>query len=94
MSKDEIQLLIKSLGEQIATDNNAGDILGMLTRETLKFRDKLFEDNGLKLTVADTRIALGALEAYLQERDPSQILTSEQAALLQIWIDKITIFDK
>ena len=94
MSKDKIQLLIKSLGEQIVTDNNAGDILGTLIKETLRFRDKLSEENGLTLTVADTRIALEALEEFLQNQVPSQVLTSEQASLLQIWIDKITIFSK
>jgi len=94
MSNDEIQLLIKSLGEQIVIDNNAGDILGTLIKETLRFRDKLLEENGLTLTVADTRMALEALEEFFQEREPSQKLTSEQASLLQIWIDKITLFSK
>ena len=92
MSKDDIQLLIKSRGEQIVIDNNAGDILGMLIKETLRFRDKLLEENGLTLTVADTRMALEALEGFFQEREPSQKLTSEQASLLQIWVDKITLF--
>ncbi|MCH8027965.1 MAG: hypothetical protein IID63_07565 [candidate division Zixibacteria bacterium] len=94
MSKDDIKLLIKSLGEQIVIDNNAGDILGTLTKETLRFRDKLLEENGLTLTVADTRIALEALEEFFQDKEPSQKLTSEQASLLQIWIDKITLFSK
>ena len=94
MNNDEIQLLIKSLGEQIVIDNNAGDILGTLTKETLRFRDKLLEENGLTLTVADTRIALEALEEFFQDKEPSQKLTSEQASLLQIWIDKITLFSK
>lgn len=94
MSKDDIQLLVKSLGEQIVIDNNAGDILGMLTKETLRFRDKLLAENGVTLTVADTRIALEALEKFFQKQEPSQVLTSEQASLLQIWIDKITIFSK
>ena len=94
MNNDEIQLLIKSLGEQIVIDNNAGDILGTLTKETLRFRDKLLEENGLTLTVADTRMALEALEEFFQEREPSQKLTPEQAQLLQIWIDKITLFSK
>ena len=94
MSKDDIKLLIRSLGEQIVIDNNAGDILGTLTKETLRFRDKLLEENGLTLTVADTRIALEALEEFFQDKEPSQKLTSEQASLLQIWIDKITLFSK
>ena len=94
MSQEDIQLLIKSLGEQIVTDNNAGDILGTLTREALRFRDKLLEENDLTLTVSDTRIALEALEEFFQDKEPSQKLTPEQASLLQIWIDKITLFDK
>ena len=94
MSKEDIQLLIKSLGEQIVIDNNAGDILRTLTKETLRFRDKLLEENGQTLTVADTRLALEALEEFFQEREPSQKLTPEQASLLQIWIDKITLFSK
>ena len=94
MSNDDIQLLINSLGEQIVIDNKAGDILGTLTKETLRFRDKLLEENDLTLTVADTRLALEALEEYFQKREPSQKLTPEQASLLQIWIDKITLFSK
>ena len=94
MSNDDIQLLIYSLGEQIVIDNNAGDILGTLTKEALRFRDKLLEENGQTLTVADTRIALEALEEFFQDKEPSQKLTPEQASLLQIWIDKITLFSK
>lgn len=94
MSKDDIQLLINSLGEQIVIDNKAGDILGMLTKETLRFRDKLLEENGQTLTVADTRLALEALEEFFQDKEPSQKLTPEQSSLLQIWIDKITLFSK
>ena len=94
MSDDDIQLLINSLGEQIVIDNNAGDILGTLTKETLRFRDKLLEELGQTLTVADTRLALEALEEFFQDKEPSQKLTPEQSSLLQIWIDKITLFSK
>jgi len=94
MSDEDIQLLLKSLGQQIVTDNGAGEVLKMLVRETLKFRDKLKQERNATLTVADTRLALEALEKYLQDEAWDSSLTSEQAALLQIWIDSITLFSK
>jgi hypothetical protein len=66
----------------------------MLVKETIKFRDKIKEERGVVLTVADTRQALDGLEKYLKGEDWNQNLTGEQAALLQIWIDRITIFNK
>jgi hypothetical protein len=94
MDTHKIQLLLSSLGEQIISDNNAGDVLSVLIKETMKFRDQLKEDGGVTLTVADTRLALEGLEKYLKGDKWEQNLTGEQAALLQIWIDRITIFNK
>lgn len=94
MSNEEIELLLKSLGERIVGDNKAGNVLDMLIQETVKFRDKLEKESGVTLTVADTRLALEALEKYLHSEPWEQYLTSEQATLLQIWIDRITLFNK
>jgi len=94
MDTHKIQLLLSSLGEQIISDSHAGEVLSVLIKETIKFRDKLKEDRDVTLTVADTRSALEALEKYLQGEKWEKGLTSEQAALLQIWIDRITLFDK
>ncbi|HEX2896891.1 MAG TPA: hypothetical protein VHP63_02445 [candidate division Zixibacteria bacterium] len=94
MDTQKINLLLSSLGEQIISESQAGDVLDLLIRETGKFRDKLKEERGVTLTVADTRIALDGLEKYLKGDDWQQNLTGEQAALLQIWIDRITLFQK
>ena len=94
METQKIQLLLTSLGEQIISENNAGDVLAALMKETEKFRDKLKEEHGVTLTVADTHLALDGLEKYLKGEKWEQNLTSEQAALLQIWIDRITLFEK
>ncbi len=94
MDTQKIQLLLNSLGEQIISESNAGDVLAELIKETMKFREKLKEDGGVTLTVADTRLALEGLEKYLKGEKWEQNLTGEQAALLQIWIDRITIFSK
>lgn len=94
MDTQKINLLISSLGEQIISESQAGDVLNMLIKETEKFRDKLKEERGVVLTVADTRIALEGLEKYLNGEKWEQNLTGEQAALLQIWIDRITLFQK
>lgn len=94
MDTQKINLLLSSLGEQIISESEAGNVLDLLIRETDKFRDKLKEERGVKLTVADTRIALDGLEKYLKGEDWQQNLTGEQAALLQIWIDRITLFQK
>jgi len=94
METQKIQLLLNSLGEQIISESDAGDVLVALIRETEKFRDKLKDDRGVTLTVADTRLALDGLEKYLKGEKWEQNLTGEQAALLQIWIDRITLFKK
>ncbi|MGH8016511.1 MAG: hypothetical protein ACREBV_09985 [Candidatus Zixiibacteriota bacterium] len=94
MDTQKIHLLLNSLGGQIVTDSKAGDVLSLLVKETVKFRDKIKEERGVVLTVADTRLALEGLEKYLKGEEWNQNLTGEQAALLQIWIDRITIFGK
>ncbi len=88
----KIELLMNSLGEQIISENNAGDVLTVLIRETEKFREKLIEEHDVSLTVTDTRKALNGLEKYLKGEKWEQNLTAEQTALLQIWIDRITLF--
>ena len=94
MDTQKIQLLLSSLGEQIISESTAGDVLAALIKETEKFRDKLMDERGVTLTVADTRLALEGLEKYFKGGKWAQNLTSEQAALLQIWIDRITLFEK
>ena len=94
METQKIQLLLNSLGEQIISESEAGDVLSALIRETEKFRDKLKEDRGVTLTVTDTRLALDGLEKFLKNEKWDRDLTGEQAALLQIWIDRITLFKK
>ena len=94
MDTQKIHLLLSSLGEQIISESEAGDVLAVLIKETEKFRDKIKEERGVILTVADTRLALEGLEKYLKGDNWEQNLTGEQAALLQIWIDRITLFQK
>jgi len=94
MDTQKIHLLLSSLGEQIISESEAGDVLAVLIKETEKFRDKIKEERGVILTVADTRLALDGLEKYLKGDNWEQNLTGEQAALLQIWIDRITLFQK
>jgi len=94
MDTQKIHLLLSSLGEQVISESNSGVVLSLLIKETVKFRDKLKEDRGVTLTVADTRLALDGLGKYLKGEKWEQSLTGEQAALLQIWIDRITLFSK
>jgi len=68
-------------------------VISILITETIKFRDKLKEETGIILTVADTRIALDALQNYLVTDKLQKNLTSEQKTLTQIWIDRLTIFN-
>ncbi|MFH2049934.1 MAG: hypothetical protein ABIJ12_10860 [bacterium] len=95
MDNDILKLLMESMGEW--TLSNAKDPRGtisILITETVKFRDKLKEETGTILTVEDTRIALDALQDYLVTNKLPKKLTSEQKALTQIWIDRLTLFNK
>jgi hypothetical protein len=94
MDTQKIHILLDALGGQMLDESKTHDVLSMLVKETIKFRDKIKEERGVVLTVADTRQALDGLEKYLKGEDWNQNLTGEQAALLQIWIDRITIFNK
>jgi hypothetical protein len=94
MDTQKINLLMKSLGRQIITDGNAGEVLSVLVKETLRFRNKLEEETGVIFTIEDTSAALNAFELYLRGEEWGSGLSEEQSALLQIWIDRITIFEK
>lgn len=93
-STDNIRLLIEALGSQVFERNkDPRGTVAMLITETIRFRDKLKEDTGEILTVEDTRIALDALEQYLTTGGKlPDTITPEQEALVQIWIDRLTMF--
>ncbi len=93
MYDDQLQLLMNSLGAALLERQaNPTGAVAMLISETVKFRDKLKEETGATLTVGDTRTALDALEAYLHGRPLPEDLTPEQKLLVQIWIDRLTVF--
>jgi hypothetical protein len=91
--KDNIVMLLKSLGGQIVPDHqDPSGTVSMLISETVRFRDKLMDETGETLTVEDTRLALDALEHYLEYKALPDGLTSEQKALAQIYVDRLTVF--
>ena len=94
MRDDELKLLMQSLSASILENQtNPTGAVAMLISETVKFRDKLKEETGDILTVADTRAALDALENYLNGQPLPKELTPEQKVLAQIWIDRLTVFN-
>jgi hypothetical protein len=93
MPDDDYRLLIKALaGEMFEANPDAAKVLKYLIADTIQFRDKLKEEAGQTLTVEDTRLALGALEAHLDGKKFPDGLTPEQKALAQIFIDRIILF--
>lgn len=94
MWDDELRLLMQSLGVSVLENQaNPTGAVSMLISETVKFRDKLKDETGEILTVADTRAALDALENYLNGKPLPDDLTPEQKALVQIWVDRLTVFN-
>jgi len=92
-SEDQLRLLIDSMcGEFSGNGQDAAQVVNMLIRETVKFRDKLKEETGEILTVGDTQTALDALTEHLRGAKLPGDLTPEQKALTQIWIDRLTLF--
>jgi replication-associated recombination protein RarA len=95
MQDDDIRLLMQSFGAQILGQHLAATgAVSVLLTETLRFRDQLLADTGVRLTVGDTREALNALELYLDTRKLPDNLTSEQAALAQLYVDRLTLFKR
>ena len=93
MYDDQLQLLMNSLGAAVLEGRgNATGAVAMLITETVRFRDKLKDEAGVVLTVGDTRVALDALAEYLDGKPLPDGLTTEQRALVQIWIDRLTMF--
>lgn len=95
MNMEELKLLMKSLGmEAVDGEIDPSGTVSILITETVKLRDKLHEETGYVLTVEDTRIALDALERVLNKQPIPDGLTPEQKLLAQIWIDRLTLFNK
>ncbi len=93
MRDDEIRLLLESLGAQVVeSQSDPTGALAVLISETVKFRDQLRRDTGAVLTVNDTKIALDALESYLNGRGTPKGLSDEQSALVQLYVDRLTLF--
>lgn len=66
----------------------------ILIDETIKYRDGLKAETGIVLTVADTRLALDALEDHLRERPSEVQLTEHQGILLKRWLTRIADLQK
>jgi hypothetical protein len=95
MPEDDIRLLLESLGGQILeSQNDPTGAVAMLISETVKFRDQLRREAGAILTVGDTRAALDALEQYLSGSGLPSSLSGEQAALAQLYVDRLTLFKR
>lgn len=92
---DNIRMLMKALGGQVLeSEHDPRGTVAMLINETVRFRDKLKDETGQVLTVEDTRVALDALEHFLKEGVLPGSLTSEQRALAQIYVDRLTVFGR
>jgi len=89
---DDIIKLFQSSELGIANDDPRS-VVAILLTETVKFRDKLKEETGNILTVADTRTALSALKSYLITGSLSDKITLEQRTLTKIWIDRLTLLE-
>ena len=83
--------LFRALSQSLGRADPAA-VTEMLISETVKFRDRLKQETGRILTVADTRAALDALEAHIEGKELSSRLTSEQKSLAQRYIDRLTLF--
>jgi len=95
MNNDDIKLLMQSLGAQILDSHyESVGALSVLFSETVRFRDQIKNDTGVTLTVADTHAALDALERYLDTKQLPPGLSSEQTALAQLFIDRLTLFKR
>jgi hypothetical protein len=93
MGEEDIRLLLESLGAQILeSHSDPTGALAVLIAETVKFRDQLRRDTGTVLTVGDTREALSALESYFGGKGVPKELSSEQSALVQLYIDRLVLF--
>jgi len=95
LSEGQLRLLVESMRVHLLKGGDGVDamqVVNTLIRETIRFRDKLKQERGEVLTVGDTRAALEALECHFRGQPGPLMLTPEQKALAQIWIDRLTIF--
>ncbi|RKX27137.1 MAG: hypothetical protein DRP45_01820 [Candidatus Zixiibacteriota bacterium] len=94
ISEEQLRLLVEAMQDTVLGESRgASHVLNVLVQETIKFRDKLKEETGEILTVADTQAALSALEGRLKDEPFPRELSSEQKTLIQIWMDRLTLFD-
>ena len=86
---DDILKALCQYAQQASEDDleDPQNIVEILASETVKFRDKLKDETGEILTVADTKAAIDALAEYLVTDKLPTDITPTQKELAQIWID-------
>ena len=84
MQRDELKKFFARLGEEASNST-----LKMLMATTLSFRDKLKWERGEKLSVADVRLTLFALQEIMDGRQSPLGLRVAQRELLQIWVEAL-----
>ena len=93
MIDDKLRLMLQVAAAQLSDDEaGAESVVHALVSETVKLRDKLKSEAGIILTVEDTQMALDGFMAALDGEPLSSELSSEQKALAQIYLDRMTLF--
>ena len=92
MPIDDIEQLFASLdNELVETNSSELELLKILMKTTLSFRDKL-KESGVILTVDDTQLALNALNTHINNQKFPDGLSDIQKQLSKLLIDNFILF--
>ncbi len=89
----KIKLLIQIFASQFIPSDRRNVSEIKLYGEAIRFVEKLADEINYDLTLEDVRLCLEALETYFENGETANLKSPEQQSLLQIWIDKLTLFN-
>lgn len=93
MNDEQLKMILQVFGSQLAEDEaGVTAVVHHLMDATVKFRDKLKSEAEITLTIEDAQAALNGFEIALAGEELPSSLTSEQATLAQIFLDRMTLF--
>lgn len=85
------QLLNEVISQMDVTPEGAVHIFETLVKTTLNYRDILKVENGITLTVGDTREALNLLIEYINYKHLPQTENFKAFQLLKLWIHELNL---
>ena len=88
-----LKMLLQAFVSQTFTEENRNHSQLNLYNDTIQFIQKAEKEIGIEVKLEEIRVCLDAFDKYIQDKKTPELDNSVLQSLVQIWIDRLTLFN-